>query len=63
MRKNIRNIQAEKDQGPDCSICINRNGCERYEEGSFCGQFRRTKPEPAGPDPNALWKAGEEVEF
>ena len=63
MRRSKRNIQEEKEQGPDCSICIHRTGCEQYEEDSLCGRFQRRKPEPAGPDPNDLWERGEEVEF
>ena len=50
-------------QAPDCTTCIHRKGCERYAENSFCGRWQSKEPEKREPDPNDLWKRGEEVEF
>ncbi len=63
MRRIGRNYREEEEQGPDCSVCAERETCPRYRENSFCTQFHRNKPEPEGTDPNELWKRGEEVEF
>ena len=62
-RRDGRNYQEEKEQGPDCCTCINRNGCERYAENSYCTQWRSRNPEIKGPDPNKLWEQGEPAEF
>ena len=50
-------------QEPDCTTCILRDGCERYAENSFCTKWLSRNPEIRTPDPNDLWKRGEEVEF
>lgn len=62
-RKAGRNYQQEKEQGPDCSTCLERKTCERYAENSYCTRWHMREPEPKGPDPNRLWEQGEPVEF
>lgn len=64
MRKRyVRNLEAEKQQGPDCSTCIHRKGCEMYAENSFCTRWQSKEPAPEGVDPNKAWERGEQVEF
>lgn len=60
--KGVYSNQQDKPD-PDCCVCIHRNGCDRAEEGTFCGKFQSKKPEPRGTDPNKAWEQGEEVEF
>lgn len=62
-KKAVENYLGKTEQAPDCSTCIKRKECERYRENSFCTQWAAKEPEPAGPDPNELWKRGEEVAF
>lgn len=47
----------------DCTVCINRKGCNRAQEGTFCTRFQSEEFDPKGKDPNELWEKGEEVEF
>ncbi len=59
-----RNYTQEEEQiKPDCCICIHRNDCAKYAENSFCTGWQGREPEKDGPDPNDLWRKGEEVEF
>lgn len=53
----------EKPQTPDCTTCINRWSCDRYEENTFCGRWASRAPELSGVDPNRLWETGEEVDL
>ena len=50
-------------QNPDCTTCIHREGCPNYAENKFCGKYASKNPEIRLPDPNDLWRRGEEVEF
>lgn len=61
--KTVRNRADEKQQGPDCSTCVHRDGCARYAENSFCTRWADRLPEKEGPDPNDLWRRGEQVDF
>ena len=63
MRKKRTVSNPEESQKPDCCVCIRRNGCERYQENSFCTRFQSAEPDPQGVDPNRLWEQGEEVDF
>lgn len=62
-RRGIRGQQDDAGTGPDCTTCIHARGCERYAENSFCTRWQGRAPEKREPDPNELWKQGEEVEF
>ena len=62
-RKAGRNYQEEREQAPDCCVCAERKTCELYHENSFCTRFHMNEPAPEGPDPNDLWRRGEEVDF
>ena len=64
-KKAVENYRKKEDeaQRPDCTICAGRKTCALARENSFCTRFRSSEPEPVGPDPNELWKRGEEVEF
>ena len=62
-RKTVRNLRAQEAQKPDCCTCIHRRECERYRENSYCTKWQSREPNPEGPDPNELWKRGEEVGF
>jgi hypothetical protein len=44
---------------PDCGTCVHRNGCERFEEGSFCGKWASREPEDRGEGPAQKWARGE----
>jgi len=44
---------------PDCGTCIYRFECERFTEGSFCGQWRSREPEDRGEGPAQKWARGE----
>jgi hypothetical protein len=48
---------------PACETCIHRKVCEHRAENSFCTRWQSKEPQPVPPDPNELWKQGEEVEF
>lgn len=59
--RKTRNLYEQPE--PDCCTCIHRKECERYDEGSYCGQWQSREPEPKGPDPNKAWEQGEDVIF
>ena len=64
--RNVRNYREEEQAraaGPDCTTCILRAECARAAENSYCTQYRSRAAEERLPDPNELWKRGEEVEF
>ncbi len=63
MRRKHRTENYSEQKDPDCSTCADRKDCARAQEGSFCTRWRREKAQMEGPDPNELWKQGEDVSF
>ena len=51
----------EHPTGPDCANCWKRHICPNAQEGKFCSRWQSTKPEAREPDPNDLWRQGEDV--
>ena len=48
---------------PDCDHCFLRDSCPDAEPGSFCVMWQSREPKPREPDPNDLWRQGEDVVF
>ena len=46
---------------PDCDHCFLRDSCPDAEPGTFCVMWRSREPEKREPDPNDLWRQGEDV--
>lgn len=48
---------------PDCETCWKKDSCPDAWEGHFCVEWQSHQPEERKPDPNDLWRTGEEVFF
>ena len=46
---------------PDCMNCWKHETCQRAEAGRFCPAWQDHEPKPKGPDPNDLWRRGEDA--
>ena len=62
-KKAVNNYQESAGTNVDCTTCLERKTCDRAQENSYCGRWHSREADPQGPDPNELWKKGEEVEF
>lgn len=53
----------EQPGAPDCGTCWQRDQCPNAQAGEFCPRWQSTKPAAREPDPNDLWRQGEDVGF
>lgn len=49
---------AEKDY--DCTKCRHRDGCPRFQEGSWCTRYATREPRERGTGPAEKWARGDE---
>ena len=56
---------ADNDQinSPDCANCFLRNSCPDAVPGQFCTMWTSREAPKREPDPNDLWRQGEEAVF
>lgn len=48
---------------PDCDNCFLKDSCADAVPGQFCTAWISREPKPREPDPNDLWRQGEDVSF
>lgn len=48
---------------PDCAYCFLRDRCADAQPGKFCALWQSREPEKREPNPNDLWRRGEEAVF
>ena len=53
----------ETTNAPDCDHCFLRESCPDVEPGTYCVMWRSREPKTREPDPNDLWRQGEDVVF
>lgn len=54
----IRDYDGERDNSPGCEFCARRDGCERYQEGTWCTRFTREIIQKEGLSPSEKWAQG-----
>ena len=56
---------ADNDQinSPDCANCFLRDSCPNAVPGQFCTKWISREAPKREPDPNDLWRRGEEAMF
>lgn len=53
----------DKAKTPDCETCWKKDDCVLAVFGKFCPQWQSAEPEPKKPDPNDMWRRGEETDI